>query len=350
MGLESKGINFQILIHFLILNRYTSCPIGQIVFFNTRIAFLSNHLPSGLRSWINISKFAISNFIFTWVAAKIRITFRSPKSLIEIFDHLQKFFYMTFHKPLITLFLILAFGSPFSQLKAQKSIGDSAISLTLAQVTYRGMVPGGDLPSRFGFISEMGVDLVYKFKSNFYLASGFHGLFADNVKEERLLENIMISGGYLITDNGLISTTRIIGSGFVVPLSVGKSFPIIKGHNKNSGLFIELGGRFMQHKIRITAPEDEVSPISGDYAKGYDRLTNGLGIREAIGYRFLGNKGFVNFTIGVELSQNFTQNRRSITFDNGVIPAGNRKDFLSGFFFSWIFPFYERAPDKVYFK
>ncbi|MCB0843895.1 MAG: hypothetical protein KDE26_11635 [Bacteroidetes bacterium] len=222
--------------------------------------------------------------------------------------------------------------------------------MTLAQITYRGMIPGGDMADRFGFVSEFGIDLVYKFKNNFYISGGFQGMFADSIKEPGLLENLKIPQGFVITDNGEISNVRILGTGFVIPVSVGKVFPIIKSHNPNSGLFIEVGGRFMQHKIQINRLSEEVSAIEGEYVKGYDRLTNGFGIREAVGYRFLSNNGMVNFMFGFEFSQNFTQSRRSINFDTGEVPKFNRKDLLSGFFVSWIFPFYERAPNKVYYK
>ena len=106
----------------------------------------------------------------------------------------------------------------------------------------------------------------------------------------------------------------------------------------------------MQHKIQINRLSEEVSAIEGEYVKGYDRLTNGFGIREAVGYRFFFFFGMVNFMFGFEFSQNFTQSRRSINFDTGEVPKFNRKDLLSGFFVSWIFSFYERAPNKVYYK
>ncbi|MEZ4847075.1 MAG: hypothetical protein R3B93_00265 [Bacteroidia bacterium] len=73
----------------------------------------------------------------------------------------------------ISIFLVGMVMGFIPGLQAQKSITDSTIGLTLAQITYRGMIPGGDMADRFGFVSEFGIDLVYKFKNNFYISSGF---------------------------------------------------------------------------------------------------------------------------------------------------------------------------------
>ena len=232
---------------------------------------------------------------------------------------------------------------------AQQSIKDSTITMGLLNVSYRGLFPGGDLYERFGFNSQMGIDMTVKFKNNFYLTAGGHVLFSDVVKDTSIMSNIL-TNGLLITDNGLLSSVRTIQSGFVIPLSVGKVFPLPVGPNKNSGVFVEVGGQFIQHRVGIRALDEVVTPVSEEYRKGYDRLANGIGIRESIGYLFLANHSGLNFSVALDFSQNFTQGRRSIQFDTGLPGLEKRRDFLTGIRVSWIFPLYNRAPDKIYYN
>ncbi|MEO0469038.1 MAG: hypothetical protein AAF206_05415 [Bacteroidota bacterium] len=245
------------------------------------------------------------------------------------------------------LLSLLIMSSHF--LTAQVSIRDSAVRIGAIGVTYHGMVPGGDMADRFGFTSQLGMDGILKFRSNFYLRAAASVMFGEQVKETGILDNITTSG-FFIGDNGLLSDVRMLQSGYVGSFSIGKMFGRRFAPNPNSGFYVEVGGQFMQHQIRIRSRDVEAAPISGDYHKGYDRLSNGFGIRESFGYRFFDNDGTVNLSIGLEFSQNFTQNRRSINFDTGMADTRTRVDLLSGFTVSWIFPIYSQSPDRVYYR
>jgi len=234
-------------------------------------------------------------------------------------------------------------------LSAQKSIQDSSISMVILDVSYRGAIPGGDLKNRLGFTSLMGVDVGVKFSNQLYLASGLQILFSESANIRGVLDPLLVPGDLLIADNGLLSDIRVLGSGFAVPLSLGILLPIVPSPNPNSGLFVEVGGQYFQHKLNIRATEDEVSGLNNEYIKGYDRLTSGFGVRESIGYRYLANNGYVNFAIGLDFSQNFTRSRRSIDFSTGQRDLTERKDLLFGIRASWSYPLYRRAPNKAYY-
>lgn len=238
-----------------------------------------------------------------------------------------------------------------SMLKAQVSLGDSAIKMLNMNVTYSGLVPAGDMAKRFGYTSTLGVDFSYKLANNIYFSAGVNYLFGGKVKEDKILKGILTdSTGMLIANNGSYVTVRFQETGFIVPFSVGKIIPI-KGMspNKNSGLYVELGGQFIQHKIAIQTAQTRVYAVTNDYKKGYDRLTNGFGVKESIGYRYYDTRGFYNFDIGFVFSQNFTQNRREVNIDTGLKDETKRLDLLQGFRVSWIYPIYKRAPEKYYY-
>ncbi|MDX2249892.1 MAG: hypothetical protein SF052_24120 [Bacteroidia bacterium] len=221
--------------------------------------------------------------------------------------------------------------------------------MAFLQVGYQGMITHSDLADRFGYSSQLGMEVGYKFRTGWYLNTGIKAFFTDVIREDSLMSNLIVPGGFLIADNGTLTGIRILGTGFLVPLTIGKIFPLNPTHNSNSGLFVEVGPQFFQHKISLFPTDEKVAAISGDYKKGYDRLTNGIGLREVVGYRYFADNGYLNFSIGFEFSQNFTHSRRSINFDTGEIESNNRLDLLSGFSVGWIFPLYQRAPDKVYY-
>ena len=104
----------------------------------------------------------------------------------------------------------------------------------------------------------------------------------------------------------------------------------------------------MQHKIRIENDENQAKQISGDYVKGYDRLTNGFALMQYVGYQYLSNRRLVNFNLGVELYEGFTQNRRSYNFDEMRKDDTKRKDYLFGIRFGWVIPLYKKVPNLYY--
>ena len=235
-------------------------------------------------------------------------------------------------------------------LYGQESLRDSSIRMAILQVSYGGALTSRDMAARFGFTSSIGIEAGYKLPSNFYLTGGLRFLFSETVYENDIFRSISNNSGLLLADDGTLSDLRFQQRGVLIPLSIGKIFPIIPNLNPNSGIYIEIGTQFIQHRIHFRTLGTQVAAISGAYRKGYDRLTNGFGLREGFGFRFFDNRGYVNFSIGFELSQNFTQNRRTINLDTGLADKRKRKDYLSGIHASWIFPIYKRAPNKVYFN
>lgn len=240
--------------------------------------------------------------------------------------------------------MLLAWLAPAT---AQVSMRDSAIQFTTLEIVYRGGLPSADLALRYGYLSQMGVQGGIKFASNWYFQGGVQVLFGDRVNEGTLLQSIVDDSGFMIGDQGILSDFRVGATGWVVPFSLGKIFPL--GPNPNSGLYVEVGGQYLQHRLSFNTLDDDFAPVSGAYRKGYDRFTNGFGARQSIGYAFFDNRGYVNFFIGLDASQNLTRGRRSIQFDTGQPYLDRKLDLLTGFRFGWVYPIYEKAPDRRYY-
>jgi hypothetical protein len=162
-----------------------------------------------------------------------------------------------------------------------------------------------------------------------------------------LLSNLLTSRGEILDEQGQIATMFIQERGFNVFLHGGKLFPII-GPNLNSGLLITAGVGLIQHKIRLEHQEAKITQLEGDYLKGYDRLTNGLSVNQFIGYYHLSNNRLINFYIGAQATEGFTQSRREWNLDTQTQDTAQRLDMLFGLRAGWILNLYQRAPNDFY--
>ncbi len=231
---------------------------------------------------------------------------------------------------------------------AQSGIRDSSLKFTFGTVGYTLFKPGGDLDNRFGTVSMIGGELLFKRKSNLFFGVSGGLLFGDKVKEPGLLSLISTSNGQVIGIDGLYADVRIFMRGYYANLTMGKIFSFGKP-NPNSGIVLMGGPGFVQHKIRFENVSNSTPQLDGDYLKGYDHLSNGISMREFVGWIYFGNKQLLNFVAGFEFIQGFTENRRDYNFDTPGVSEGKRTDLLWGLKLGWMIPFYKKRPDSFYF-
>lgn len=235
------------------------------------------------------------------------------------------------------------------------SLGQAQITspkdpLNLFQIkTWTGFyTPGRDLADRFGPMAQVGLELSYQLKNGWVIGAGAGHIFGNNVRERDIMSNIATTNGDIITEDGVFENYRLRPFGWSMYGRIGKIFPLF-GPNVNSGLKIDLGVGIMQHKIWIETPRLASPQLSGDYKKGYDRLTNGISLNQFIGYQYLSNKKLINFYVGFDFHQGFTQNRRTVNFNTGVPDTRNRLDLLVGLKAGWILPLYGRDSKEMLF-
>jgi hypothetical protein len=244
--------------------------------------------------------------------------------------------------------LILLFLTAASTSKAQVSVKDSSISTPLIGFTYGIHLPGGDLAKRFGPNSDVALSYMHKTKKNWIYTGQMSYLFGKQVKENTILDSIRDSNGQVINQNGNYADVRLYQRGFNIYAGAGRLFPMF-GPNPNSGILVMGGVGLLQHKIRIEDIGNQSPQLAGDYKKGYDRLTNGISVNEFIGYLYLSNKRLVNFYAGFDLTQAFTQSRRSWDYDLMRKDETKRTDLLWGVRAGWVLPLYKRAENKFYY-
>lgn len=235
----------------------------------------------------------------------------------------------------------------FQPTYGQSGVRDSMIRFPFIGISYGLYVPGGDMKDRFGTASMLSGDFLFKTSKNlvYGITAGF--IFGSQVDEKGLFDGISTSEGQIIGLDGLYADVRTFERGYHVSATLGKIFTF-KKPNPNSGIIVTGGPGFLQHKIRIEAIGNTVPGLRNDYKKGYDHLTNGIQLREFIGFISFGNRQLINFYGGFEFIQGFTANRRDYNFNEPGIKDDNRLDLLYGFKLGWILPLYKKKPAQYY--
>lgn len=263
---------------------------------------------------------------------------------IDIFDKIS------IMRRILLLFAAVIFMASTPETRAQVNVRDSAMFIPMLYANYTFQIPGADMKDRFGSNSNIGGGFQVKMRGGWILGADFNYIFGNNVKgSDTLLKSISTSDGYIINSNGEFTDVYFYERGFYTSLRFGKLFPIWSP-NPNSGPLITASVGILQHKIRIENPMNTAPQISGDYKKGYDKLTNGIGISEFIGYQYMGNRRLISFFGGFEFTQAFTQSRRSYDFNLQRYDSKRRVDLLWGFKVGWIIPFYKKTPAGYYYN
>lgn len=215
-----------------------------------------------------------------------------------------------------------------------------------ARVSYGLQFPALDLAQRFGsnFAAGVGFDWQSGRKNWIIgLESQFH--FGESVKEDPL-QGLRTAEGNIVGNDRELADIQLRRRGIYVGALAGKWLPF--GKNAQSGLRVTFGAGLLQHKIRIQKDVFRAVPqVSEEYAKGYDRLSNGLALHQFIGYQYMSKDRRMNINVGFEFFQAFTQGRRSFQYDLRRPDDQPRLDGLIGARATWILPFFLDKADQI---
>lgn len=220
----------------------------------------------------------------------------------------------------------------------------------LVGVSYAAQWPGGDLTDRFGGNFSAGLQVDYLTAPNNWLF-GLIGTFqfGSTVKTD-VLASLRTAEGLIIATDRSPANIALRERGIFLGAYIGKILPLSE-RTVRSGLRLELGAGLLQHQIRIQEdPVRVVAQLTGDYRKGYDRLTNGAALRQFIGYNLMSNDGRINFYAGLEVIEGFTRSRRDFDFFTRMRDQAPRFDLLYGVRVGWILPFFiNRNPEEIFY-
>lgn len=234
------------------------------------------------------------------------------------------------------LIFILGLGS----LSAQSGEIRNEYPVFLFNISLGYHFPVGDLSDRYGGSSSVGIATEFITKTSNWIF-GFDGSFSfgNNVKEDPI-STLRTSDGFIYGNSKAFADIVLKERGWYVGGHIGKLWTLSERNTRN-GIRTTFGVGLMQHKIRIQDdPNNFVNGLDQTYKKGYDRLTNGLALRQFIGYQYMATNRQINFYAGFEFTQGFTQNRRSFNYDTQEADTKSRFDGRVGIRLGWTLPIY----------
>ncbi len=247
---------------------------------------------------------------------------------------------MKFLKIHLLFLLLFCLSTTYAQ------INDKTIKTTgvLLNIHYGVEIPTGILADRFGTGFSLGLTPVYMTSKQWFFGVEGKFLFGAGVYED-VLSNLRTADGEIIGQNKSFAVTVLNQRGYFLGGTVGKliTFP----ENEHSGIRVSANAGILRHKVRID-DSGGIPQLTGDYRLGYDRLTYGLGFTEFIGYQRLSKNGKANFYAGMEFTQGFTKNRRTVNYDTGLADTALRKDILWGFQVGWVLSLYDATKEVFY--
>jgi len=247
-------------------------------------------------------------------------------------------------KKITILFFFLCLASLSGSSQFRDSFESSKAIIPNFSYTYA--KPLGLYGERFGAANAVGAGLMFKTKTNWLLGAEYNVYFGSKVKEN-ILQNLYASGKGIINIEGVYDEIKLYHRGFYTMGFAGRVFSL--GVNKNSGIVFKLGFGAIQHKIKMVYEELYLPALSGDSYKGYDRLTNGLMTYQFLGYQLLDPRKRLDFFIGVDLLQGFTENRRSWNWDTRERDTRKRTDLQFGIKAGIIVPIYKKSKSEELF-
>ena len=216
-------------------------------------------------------------------------------------------------------------------------------------------IPAADMAKRFGLSYRAGFGVLYKTEGNWLIGTKFDFILGNIIKEDSLMINIrdkyntMPLGKYveMINSTGNRVGIPIYERGYAVGIEAGKIFNFNKLKPDNGVMALTTVG-FMQHKIDIFDQEKAVQSISGNYLKGYDRLTNGIFVEQYLGYVYFSKSKLINFHLGIDALFGFTQGRRDYLYDVMRTDTKQRLDILYGLRGGWYIPMFKRKSEDLF--
>lgn len=195
------------------------------------------------------------------------------------------------------------------------------------------------MSEKANWVHNFGPSFSFKTEHNLLLQSHLN-LFVGHTSLQKETANMVFSELEIpISSEGLLEEVISRFQGFSISVDVGKMI-IPSKYNMNSGIWLSLGAGFVQHRLKFVYKGQNVRQLENPYVKGYDRLSNGLLLNQFIGYRRYSNKNSFNYTLGLEINEGLTKNRRSWNYDTFGPINDQRLDIYYGLKFNIILPFY----------
>ncbi len=252
----------------------------------------------------------------------------------------------------IAFFLFfLSFSTLLWAQKGDKKVQvDSATNILWTEANISYQFPFGELYKTFKPNFNLGTALTYKTAKNWSFNVRFNYMFGSNIRCDwkNILGNMVNSHGDIIDGYGMKATLHMEGRYWYVGGGVGKIIPL-SPTKRNSGIWINADMGYFSHKIHFTDNDNLIDQLDGEYKKGYDQRSAGLGLTQFIGYLHLGKVRVASFYGGIEITEMWTVDSRNYNFVHGETSGKKKFSALLGIKVGWIVPLYEKKKTEIFY-
>lgn len=211
---------------------------------------------------------------------------------------------------------------------AQKNNAYDASNTVLIHFNYGVQLPKGNLTTRFGANFAAGSGGEFLTRKNWLFGAEGQFLFGETVKED-VLAGMRTAKGDIIGNDKNLADVSLRERGAFFGAYFGKMLPFQSKKPHNIRLI--MGGGWLQHYIRIQDNTQSVAQLSGEYVKGYDRLTGGIVLSQSIGYQYFNKNRRLSFCLTSDFLEGFTHSLRAWDFLEKRALTESRMDILIGF-------------------
>lgn len=230
----------------------------------------------------------------------------------------------------------------------KKAIQDTAFTIPMINISYAKQWSSSDLANRFGPNNNIGLSFIMKTKNKWIYGVKGSFLWGGEVKDQSILNGILTSDNVVIDDEGR-ETTIFLGQRGSSAFLLGGRFFNVLAPNKNSGIIAYAGAGFLQHKISIKF-KDDITALTDDYKKGYDRYSSGFALNGFVGYLFLSKNRLLNFFGGFDYTYGKTKSLRKYNYATNLPDTETYTDVLYGIRLGWIIRLNKRQADNFYYN
>ena len=208
-------------------------------------------------------------------------------------------------------------------------------------------VPMADLADRFGTNMAFKAQIERQTSSDWLFSFQFDFMFGNTVKED-IFDYVRLDNGQILGANNTYAVVLQRMRGAFMGVGVGKVINLSSKYR--SGLKVSLSAGVFGHHVRLIDDERSFPQLDGDYKKGLDRMTRGIGLKQFVGWQYLSDNNRINLYAGFEFTQGFTSAVRDFDFDRALPSDQNaRLDGAVGLRVGFIVPFYGGYEDEEVF-
>lgn len=219
---------------------------------------------------------------------------------------------------------------------------------------------GGNMADLYkGPYLDFALECDYKYQSGWMMTLDgdlWFGLTSDNLQQRvERMGNVYTDAGYALSWGGTDGDVTAYNRSLALRLGVGKTLPVLKD-NPNSGILLKMSGGWMMQKTVFSQDmkESAVPQLSGNYAKLYDHLRNGVILTQSVGFSYMSNYlTYINFKVELSVSECMLWSSRPYQIDNVMGLNGkdsNRYfDLLYGLKLTWMFPLMGKTTYDYYY-